>query len=218
MSCDNHTKITIKCKHCGKLVNVRTQATMKVFCSYSCNTSYNNKIHKLGTVFSRKYEHLSYINYNDKKGKKIRMSCKICGADRGYQSIADHNHPCIKCSIAKKKMYTPEQRRLRSSAKSNINSRLRRHVTGKCFRGAIRHLDYSFFDLIAHLESHFKDGMTWDNYGGRDGWQVDHSKPDSWFDYESPEDQGFKDSWALDNLRPMWASENKTKGNRYESK
>ena len=31
----------------------------------------------------------------------------------------------------------------------------------------------------------------------------------------SMDDQGFKDSWALSNLQPMWAHENISKNNHY---
>ncbi len=70
-------------------------------------------------------------------------------------------------------------------------------------------------ELKQHLESLFQPGMTWDNYGNG-GWEIDHKTPDSWFQYNSVNDQGFKDSWALANLQPMWATDNHRKGNTYE--
>lgn len=40
---------------------------------------------------------------------------------------------------------------------------------------------------------------------------------DSWFVYSSTKDEAFKNSWALNNLQPMWASENRSKGARFAS-
>jgi hypothetical protein len=74
-------------------------------------------------------------------------------------------------------------------------------------------LGYGVKELRAHLEAKFKDGMTWDNYGSY--WHIDHITPKSWFKYESVEDEAFKQCWGLDNLQPLTAKENITKGNRY---
>jgi hypothetical protein len=76
----------------------------------------------------------------------------------------------------------------------------------------ISNLPYSLESLEKHLESKFELGMTWDNYGD---WHLDHIVPDSWFQYSSMEDEGFKNSWALDNLQPKWAMLNWSKGNRF---
>lgn len=73
---------------------------------------------------------------------------------------------------------------------------------------------YTKQQLKEHLEKQFKPEMNWDNYGSY--WHIDHIKPKSWFIYESIEDEQFKMCWALENLQPLEASENLSKGNRYE--
>jgi hypothetical protein len=75
-------------------------------------------------------------------------------------------------------------------------------------------VDYSISELMTYLESKFDSNMNWDNYGSY--WHIDHIKPQSWFDINSPEDQAFKECWALSNLQPLEAKENIRKGNRYE--
>jgi len=74
-------------------------------------------------------------------------------------------------------------------------------------------LGYTRYDLMAHLESLFKDGMTWDNYGSY--WHIDHIKPQSLFVFESMHDPAFKECWALENLQPLEAFLNQSKGNRF---
>lgn len=77
-------------------------------------------------------------------------------------------------------------------------------------------LPYSTLELKQHLESLLHDGMSWENYGAGPGkWHIDHKIPDSWFEYTSIEDEGFRKSWALENLKPMWGIDNIRKGNRY---
>lgn len=75
-------------------------------------------------------------------------------------------------------------------------------------------LGYTVEDLVKHLESKFQKGMSWDNYG-KNGWEIDHIIPDSYFHYSSIEDIGFKDSWALDNLQPLWYWDNRSKGAKH---
>lgn len=67
-------------------------------------------------------------------------------------------------------------------------------------------------DLKKHIESQFQSGMSWDNYGE---WHIDHKKPRSWFNFTSYKDKEFKECWALDNLQPKWAFDNRSKSNKY---
>jgi len=72
-------------------------------------------------------------------------------------------------------------------------------------------LGYSQENLINHLENQFDDKMSWENYGK---WHVDHKLPITFFNFTSIEDEEFKKCWSLDNLQPMWGSENISKSNR----
>lgn len=65
--------------------------------------------------------------------------------------------------------------------------------------------------LIKYLESKFKKGMTWNNYG-RCGWHVDHVIPCIKFDFSNPEDQ--KQCFHYTNLQPLWEKENLVKGGK----
>jgi hypothetical protein len=61
------------------------------------------------------------------------------------------------------------------------------------------------------LESKFKEGMSWENYGE---WHIDHIKPCSKFNLTDEEEQ--KKCFCYNNLQPLWASENTSKGNRWK--
>lgn len=63
----------------------------------------------------------------------------------------------------------------------------------------------SIEQLIKHLESQFKSGMTWENYGMK-GWHIDHILPCASFDLARPEEQ--KRCFHYTNLQPLWAIEN----------
>ena len=69
-------------------------------------------------------------------------------------------------------------------------------------------LGYTAEELKTHLESLFKDGMTWDNQGE---WHIDHKIPQSYF---TTIDQ-LRECFALENLKPEWGDWNMSKGNRF---
>lgn len=68
-------------------------------------------------------------------------------------------------------------------------------------------LGYTPKQLKERLECQFKEGMTWKNYGK---WHVDHKKPLSLFDKETP----IHIMNALCNLQPLWAKDNLSKNNK----
>lgn len=66
--------------------------------------------------------------------------------------------------------------------------------------------------FIKHIESLFKDGMSWDNYG-RSGWHIDHVRPIASFD-KSVNGWEFE-AFGLSNLQPLFYYENCSKGSLY---
>lgn len=89
---------------------------------------------------------------------------------------------------------------MRSCIRRLLKSETKRMVTSK-------DLYYTRSDLIEHLESLFEDGMSWDNYGE---WHIDHIKPISAFIREG--NLNHNEVNALDNLQPLWAKDNISKG------
>lgn len=67
-------------------------------------------------------------------------------------------------------------------------------------------LGYSAVQLKHRIESQFKEGMSWDNYGE---WDIDHIRPLTSFDEDSTPDEVN----ALSNLQPLWKEENMAKYN-----
>ena len=63
--------------------------------------------------------------------------------------------------------------------------------------------DWDFFK--SHIESQFKEGMTWDNYGK---WHIDHIVPLSSAKCETK----LKMLFHYTNTQPLWADENLKKG------
>jgi len=71
-------------------------------------------------------------------------------------------------------------------------------------------LGCNMLQLAQWLESKFKRGMNWFNYGE---WDVDHVLPCASFDLTDEDEQ--KTCFVHSNLQPLWASENQSEGCRY---
>ena len=65
--------------------------------------------------------------------------------------------------------------------------------------------------LKQHLESQFKEGMTFSNYGK---WHIDHIRPCTSFDLSKLDEQ-YK-CFHYTNLQPLWAEENLRKSSSYD--
>jgi hypothetical protein len=110
-----------------------------------------------------------------------------------------------------KKIKTELQSKFSKNMRCLLSNKLKRRGLSKFRQKTFDILGYSVDDLIKHLESKFQPGMSWENYGK---WEIDHIKPDSWFNYDSCRHPDFRESWKLENLRPYWEYLNASDGAR----
>lgn len=224
---DNHSLYKATCSNCGKDRGLVFKVHFDKLCR-SCS-SINNIKNNGNPMKGRKhlnkerfrkmtYSNVDYENFIIEKSKtgnkriKYKQKCPKCGEDVGYRRNVDALRVCRCCQAESVRRYTVNQKRIRSSIKANLVARLKSRLMFKNKNSTFAYLGYTPEQLMKHLECLFKQDMTWENYGE---WEIDHVIPDSWFTYESTEDEGFKKSWALSNLQPMWASENRSKSNKY---
>lgn len=73
----------------------------------------------------------------------------------------------------------------------------------------VKYLGCSLEFFKNYLESKFKEGMTWNNYGLY-GWHIDHIIP---LCHAKTEDELYELSHYT-NLQPLWASENLSKNGK----
>ncbi len=93
--------------------------------------------------------------------------------------------------------------RLRSSFPVRIYNSIKNLKGGRHWENIV---GYNLDQLMRHLESKFKDGMTWENYGFY--WQIDHIVPVAAFNYTTYTDESFKRCWSLINLQPLKSEDN----------
>jgi hypothetical protein len=99
-----------------------------------------------------------------------------------------------------------------TNIRSRVNGHIRYHLQSKN-GSAFKMLPYTPKQLKKSIESKFKDGMSWDNM---DKWHIDHIIPASMFNFNSMDDIGFLQCYAIGNLQPMWAKDNLIKSNHLD--
>jgi len=89
-----------------------------------------------------------------------------------------------------------------------LRRRQHTHLKGRSSAGSfVRDMGCSRAELIARIERLFQPGMSWENYGQ---WHLDHDIPLCAFDLTNREQ--FLAACSYQNLVPMWAEENRLKG------
>lgn len=100
----------------------------------------------------------------------------------------------------------------------NRNARIAKALRGRVrdtMKGSLKSartmdlLGCSMDFFMAYMETQFRSGMSWENYG-RYGWHIDHIRPCASFDLGIAEEQRECFHWS--NMQPLWAEENIKKG------
>ncbi len=100
--------------------------------------------------------------------------------------------------------------KLAHNLRTRIGSVLKQNIK---VGSAIKDLGCSIDELKLHLESKFQPGMTWDNYGNKEGcWNIDHITPLSKINLTIREE--FLKACNYTNLQPLWFLDNIKKGNK----
>lgn len=206
------------CKNCTKLIrNERKNSyTEKSQLQYRLDNP-QKFCKRCGQFYDRNFE---FFDTNSSREDGLSDYCSECFRKISFKNRSLEKSKKRARDYVKNRKRTNIQFKLKGNVSTMIYQKLRRRLsskeTGSTFRDI---LPYTIDELMAHLESKFEPGMNWDNYGRKEGqWEIDHSVPESKYDYFSINDDGFKQCWSLENLQPMWSHENRSKNNRYEGK
>lgn len=173
---------------------------------FSPKKSYNNKTGSnapesvvIGLLSAKKRKLLRDRIYYRKNSEKIKNRVKVWQEEnkirrQGYM-----------------KEYT--KNRKENDVQFKLGRNLRKRIANTLRRNSIKSkltlvFGCTLSELKKHLESQFKNGMTWRNWG-REGWHIDHIKPISSFNLEDKEE--FLKAVHYTNLQPLWAFENMSK-------
>lgn len=222
--CENIIIEKIHCSHCGVLKprtfeyfpktynkNCKNCKTERV-CKICRNIAFKKRIKTRikNEPFFREYLREKNREYSRKNPDKIKLYHKRSKAKHGEKwKLKNREKNRLRDKVRNKKRWSNPLYKTSKTLSNKINSLIK----DKNNQHVFDILGYSIQDLMNHLESKFKPGMTWENHGSI--WHIDHIKPVSWFNFSSKNDPEFKECWALSNLQPLFVKENLSKGNKY---
>lgn len=145
--------------------------------------------------------------YLAKNKGTIRSACKECASKARKLYYQTHR----KETIQQTTQYQNNRRKTDPGFKMKRNLRCRiyhalKSQNAKKSNRTLKLTGCTVPFLMEYIESKFKDGMTWENYGT---WHMDHIYPCSKFDLTNDEEQ--RKCFHYTNLQPLWASENISK-------
>jgi len=148
-------------------------------------------------IHCHKYRSLSQFHKDRCSKDGFKSICKICKTQYDIQRRKGRGY--------RKKRRDPI-RRLNNSMGVQMRRSVKNWEKGTSWSTCV---EWTLDELIQHLESQFLLNMTWEKYGK---WHLDHIRPVYEFDIPDVGSEGFKQCWALTNLRPLWAHQNQIKG------
>lgn len=156
-----------------------------------------------------RYASLSADQRRDRNAHLIRNRDKAAHAERCRRwRISNLEH---RRAWARKYMPLHRQRnpsfRVASAVRGRIREALKGNYSAKTNASQF-YVGCSWADLRTHIQSQFKRGMHWNNYGPV--WHIDHIVPCAYFDL-TREDE-LRRCFHFSNLRPLWAKENMSRG------
>lgn len=175
----------------------------------------------------KKWIIVTKFNKNKSNGDGLQRICKKCQYDREKKYKLTENgkerDKKYRDSEKGKKAYKKANRRYKKTEKykknslyRNISSSIRHSLKESKKDGSWTELvDFTLDELKEHLERQFGEGISWDNYGE---WHIDHIRPIASFSITDCQCEDFKKCWSLDNLQPLWAKENQSKGSKWKGK
>ena len=188
-----------KCSRCGEIKDLSCYHLLKsasdgrhTQCK-KCRSEYKKKHYKKNKERS--------IEQSIEYYKQNRARCRELGdawRDRNRERISEYR---------KNRYWTEPKYRITCYLRSKLHSILKESKSDNTFNLIGCSPDY----FMNYIESKFKDGMTWENYGFH-GWHIDHIIPCNAFDLTKPEEQ--MKCFHYTNLQPLWAVENLAKNQR----
>jgi len=199
-----------ECKECKKEKNKKYYQENKEY-KKEYNKEYNKENKENKKEWSKKYNQENKEHYKEHYKERKRKYRK-----ENKEKIKEYRKEYYQENKEYINNYNNERRknntsyRIHGAISGGMRDSLKSSKNGKSWESLV---DYNTSDVIKHLKSLFTKGMTIENHGE---WHIDHIRPKASFNITCTEDEDFKLCWALENLQPLWALDNISKGARWD--
>ena len=212
-------KTIVQCQNCKKEFEASFYGQKAKWCSKRC--SWEGK--KEQTYARRKerrkndpelvLQQRKYFREYRKKNHARSLERDASQRKKHKQAIKERHAEWLKNNRDRRKLHVDKYNTKRLSTKlgkfeSNCRGRIHYAFKNKGFKKKKKTeelLGVPFSIALAHLESQFREGMSWDNYGAeKDNWVIDHIVPLSLAETE----EEISSLCHFTNLQPLWQHEN----------
>lgn len=219
-----HDKIRSRCRECPDGGgNICIHDKQKSNCR-DCGTSFC--IHDKVKNLCRECNGTSFCEHGTRKNTckacfgisicihdRLKTQCKICIGG----SVCNHGRIRSKCRDCENIFYCEHDTRKNECKHCDIigyisqicRCRVLSALKSEKSKSTIEYLGCDIETFKIHIESQFKEGMSWENHGE---WHIDHIKP---VKYDNPTLEECIERLHYTNTQPLWADENISKGNRF---
>lgn len=140
---------------------------------------------------------------------KRRSRCTACSGG-SICPCGKRKDRCKSCHPDKYLLHTLRNRMHRAIKRGPSITKLENSRDSFAKHSITQYIGCSAARLRDHLQSLFKEGMTFDNYGD---WHIDHIRPCASFNLSLESDRHA--CFHFSNLQPLWKLENLHKGSRW---
>ncbi len=173
------------------------------------------------------------VKARELREKQIRegKDCQWCGKHISFENVTETRLRMFKtvkfcsnkCTTAHR--LSSPQNKLAARYRSEM-WRILKDLNEDKAKSTFDILGYSYTELTSHIGGRFSqpkwNGYEWvDNskeysWDNMDDWHIDHIRPVSSFNFTTTDCEDFKKCWALNNLQPLWAKDNMSKGDKWD--
>ena len=230
--CREDAKKRRQCKH-GKRKEYCRECDGSAFCKHNKQKNFCRECG--GSAFCKHNKHKNYCRECDGsafcKHNKQKNRCRDCKGssickhnkqknrcrDCKGSSICKHNklkYYCRECKGSSICKHNKQKRQCRECdpighLSSIVRTRIYKALKHDKELSSSEYIGCTIDEFKKHIESTFKEGMSWENYGT---WHVDHIEP---IKYNSPTIEEVVKRLHWKNTQALWAVDNIAKGNRY---
>ena len=212
--------VIIQCQNCEKEFTVKAgYASRAKWCSVKCGFDYNKQ-----KIYARRKERREndpklvlkqreYFREYRKKNRAKFLEREASYRKRHEQSIKEQHEKWLQNNPDRRKLHVDKYNKKRLSTplgrfESACRSRVYEAFKSKQLKKNKKTeelLGTTFDKALLHMESKFKEGMSWSNYGKGEGkWVIDHIVPLSLAEAE----EEISSLCHFTNLQPLWEEEN----------
>lgn len=136
-------------------------------------------------------------------GRTYNCRCNVCGNEKSFNESSFKCGGISSCCKPVSRNHVYYKRSLRTCIGMAIGKRYKKTQKSAEMLGA------PIEEVLRHIESMWRPGMSWKNKGkrGPDGWDIDHICPCS----QAQNEEELIKLQHYTNLMPMWSIDNRTK-------